>query len=245
MQLIANHIMDISDSILADVRTHAATTDHVEACGLIVVRKGRQKYLPCRNLSRNGRDTFILSPEDYAAAEDEGEIVAIVHSHPYDSPEPSQADRIACERSGLPWLIVNHPIGHYTVTVPSGYRAPLIGREFVHGVVDCYTLVRDYYNETLQTELPDFTRNENWWNEGQNLYVENFASAGFVVVSDAPRAHDVLLMQVRAPVINHAAVYLGDEMILHHMHGRLSSRDIYGGYWQHVTIKQLRHRSKL
>lgn len=44
-------------------------------------------------------------------------------------------------------------------------------------------------------------------------------------------------MQVRSKngVPNHAAVYLGDGLMLHHMYGRLSSRDVYGGYWREVT----------
>jgi cell wall-associated NlpC family hydrolase len=48
-------------------------------------------------------------------------------------------------------------------------------------------------------------------------------------------------MQVASPVPNHAAVYLGDGLILHHLQGRLSSRDVYGGYWQKVTTHALRH----
>ena len=35
------------------------------------------------------------------------------------------------------------------------------------------------------------------------------------------------------------AVYLGDGMILHHLYGRLSSRDVWGGYYQHVTTHVL------
>ena len=33
-----------------------------------------------------------------------------------------------------------------------------------------------------------------------------------------------------------------DNIILHHCHGRLSSRDVYGGYWRKVTTHVLRHR---
>jgi hypothetical protein len=49
-------------------------------------------------------------------------------------------------------------------------------------------------------------------------------------------------MQVASPVPNHAAIYLDDGPILHHLQGRLSSRDVYGGYWQKITTHTLRHQ---
>ncbi len=235
--------MKLSDKILDQIREHAAEQDTIECCGVVVVARGKAKYIRCNNISRNGRDTFIIDPRDYAAAEDQGEIRYIVHSHPYANPEPSEADRVGCAASGIPWLIMNHPVGHYRVLEPVAYEPPLIGRNFIHGVLDCYTLVADYYTRELSIDMPHFERNDDWWNSGQNLYIDNFESAGFIAVYDAPRKHDAFLMQIRSPVPNHAAVYLGDEMILHHMYGRLSSRDIYGGYWQKATVVHLRHRS--
>jgi hypothetical protein len=56
-----------------------------------------------------------------------------------------------------------------------------------------------------------------------------------VDADDNLKVGDCFLMQVASPVPNHAAVYLGDGLILHHLQGRLSSRDVYGGYWQKVT----------
>ena len=50
-------------------------------------------------------------------------------------------------------------------------------------------------------------------------------------------------MQVGSPVINHAAIYIGDGMIIQHCAGRLSSRDVYGGGWRRATRKALRHKS--
>jgi cell wall-associated NlpC family hydrolase len=72
--------------------------------------------------------------------------------------------------------------------------------------------------------------------------MENFAQAGFSPVDASDlQTGDCFLMQVASSVPNHAAVYLGDGLILHHLQGRLSSRDVYGGYWQKVTTHILRY----
>lgn len=229
--------------LLPALHAHAAAEQPRECCGLALVAKGRLRYWPCRNVA--GEAEFAIHPDDQAAAEDAGEVVGVCHSHVYLPPEPSEADRTMCELTRLPWLIVNWPVGTHCLMEPSGYVAPLVGRVFTHGVNDCYTLVRDYY-ATLQIVLPlNPSRPDNWWHDGvSNLYLDNYRRAGFVLVraEDDLRIHDVLLMQVGARVPNHAAVMVDDNIILHHCHGRLSSRDVYGGYWRKVTTHVLRHR---
>jgi proteasome lid subunit RPN8/RPN11 len=235
--------------ILPALRRHAGERAPAECCGLAVVIKGRLRYVRCRNRAPDGELLFEIAPEDWAAAEDKGEIVAVCHSHVFAAPTPSMADLVGCEKSGLPWLIVNHPVGTHTVTMPSGYRAPLVGRPFVHGVLDCYSLARDYYREALGLELPDFARQDEWWLKGEDLYRQNFEACGFVRMGGgdftALKPHDGLLMQVASPVPNHAAVVTPEGTILQHSYGRLSSRDIYGGYWRAATTHVLRHRSQL
>lgn len=230
-------------ALMPAIRAHAAAAAPREACGVLIVAGGELAWRPCRNAAVTPLQHFVIDAAELAAAEDDGELVAIVHSHVGRPPAPSQADRAGCEASGLPWLIVNHPLGTHALVGPCGWRAPLVGREFCYGVHDCYAIVRDHYLEACGITLADYPRDWQWWLQGGDLYRDNFAAEGFVAVCDGLRPHDLLLMQVASPVPNHAAVYLGDGLILHHVQGRLSSRDVYGGYWRKHTVLQLRHRT--
>jgi proteasome lid subunit RPN8/RPN11 len=233
----------ISAEILEAVKSHANSSPKREVCGVVTSYRRRNKYVPCRNVAENN-EHFVIDPVDYAAAEDAGQIIAIVHSHVNVNPAPSQADLIGIERTNLPWLIVNTPINSYTFTLPSGYFAPYVGREFVHGITDCYSIWRDYYSRELGIEMIDYERGFEWWLKGDDLYEDNYRAAGFVEVTDLKK-HDIILMKVASPVQNHAAIYIGDNIILQHITGKISSKDVYGGYWRKVTTKILRHESQI
>lgn len=227
------------------IRDHAAAEFPKESCGLVIVVGGKERYYPCQNIAETPQEHFIMSPRDRAEAEDLGDVVAIVHSHPNAPAVASQADMVQCEAWGLPWHIVHvsgePPEATDILTYePTGYVAPLVGRTFSHGVLDCYSLVRDWYKQELDTELPDFDRRDDWWNRGGNLYVDNFQKAGFEVVRGPIEFGDIIFMQIRSPVPNHAAVYIGDGQIIHHVANRLSSRDLYDGYWQENTVMTVR-----
>lgn len=235
----------MKDEIKKEIEKHALSVYPNECCGLMVMREDRVRYVPCKNLA-DATDHFILDPLCYAAADRDGKIVGIVHSHPDVSPEPSQADLVACEASGLPWYIVSVPQMTWHYMMPEGYVAPLKGRMWCHGVLDCYSLIRDWYKQERNIDLPNFSRRDDWWHKGENLYVENFAKAGFVRFTDGlPRHGDVLLMQVLSNVPNHGAVFLEGNTILHHLHGRLSCEEVFGGYYRKHTTHILRHVSAL
>ena len=234
--------------------THAIASYPQESCGLVIIRKGREVYYPCRNTAKTKQDHFVISTQDLIAAEDMGEVIAIVHSHPDESSSPSDSDRVGCENSQLPWYILSigqedgkAPYFHSEHAIsPCGYKAPLVGRQFFHGVLDCYAIVRDFYKEEFGIDLINFERTDEWWNRGENLYMKNIEAAGFVRVEvDELKYGDVIIMQIRADEPNHAGVYIGDGWFLHHFYGRLSSRDIYGGYWKEKTTSVVRHKDKL
>lgn len=228
---------------ISAILAHAESTFPSECCGL-VIQKGRvEKYIPCENRAATPGEQFEIAPEDYAAAEDQGTVVAVVHSHPGDgaTTQPSELDMLMCDATEVPWVIASWPEGDIRTITPRGDR-PLTGRQFVLGHADCWTLLMDYFRTEHGITLPNYSVERHWWEQGENLYMDNWYDCGFREFSGPPHPGDVVIMQVQSPVANHAGVLLEGNMLLHHMYGQLSQRVPYGGYYLDRTIKIVRHQ---
>ena len=222
---------------------HAKEQDPRESVGVLIVIKGKEQYYPCNNLSTYSQQCFILDPEDYVKADALGEITAIVHSHPVTPPSPSQADKVSCEQSGLKWHIVNPKTETWGYCEPTGYKPPLIGRQWVWGVTDCWSLVRDYYKEQHNIQLLDYERPTTPQDFLDNPLFEQYAErTGFVELNKDEKLQkgDVLLMSILHPTLNHVAIFLGDD-ILHHLADRLSTREPYNEWLLKCTGKRYRY----
>ena len=229
------------DKTITAILSHAESEYPRECCG-VVAQKGRvEKYFPCRNITALPEEQFELSPEDYATAEDWGTITAIVHSHPGDgtTTQPSELDMLQCDAHSMPWVIASWPEGDIRTIMPRTER-PLEGRSFVLGYADCWSLIMDWHRQQ-GIELNNYSVERLWWEQGEDLYMDNWYSAGFREVSE-PRTGDVVMMQVSASVVNHAGILLEDNQLLHHLYGQLSCKTPYGGYLRDRTIKIVRHK---
>lgn len=233
------------DAVLKDFRAHAKKEFPNEACGFILAVGKKEKYFPANNVAEYPTKDFVISPRSYADAEDLGTIIGICHSHPEASCEPSQADISACEESNKPWHILSWPDNQLFSWEPKEYRPGILGRQFIYGVLDCCTLLRDYYKKELNIDFVCHSGEDNWWDKGENRYLENYEQQGFISISNDMdiQKYDIFLIQLLSPVPNHAAVYTGDNNILHHVHGRPSNREAYGAYWRKHTTHHLRHKS--
>lgn len=229
------------NSVLEAGFEHAAQCAPLESCGLVI----DGAYHPVTNQA-DERDYFTMSPREYAGLQKRhGPAAAIVHSHVYHNDVASLADQASCEKFELPWLILAWPNRTYRVIEPCGFRAPLLGRPWAWGTFDCYGLVRDAYRYLAGIALPDFDREWGWWEHGENLIFEGFGHAGFAPLAPGAAFQnlDVVICQIRARVPNHCGVWLPDDMLLHQLAGRPSTREPYGGFYKDTTVLHVRHKA--
>lgn len=245
----------IDDTLTAAMRLHAEACFPQEACGFIIGKGKKAQFMPCTNAAEQPELHFLISHTDYARAEDEGEILAIWHSHPNDSFEPSDADLAGCEASELPWLIssirmVDGSLVHEGTNLvkPSGLKVDYVGRPYIFGTFDCYSLVADYYEREygIRLERMAHLRINKWWQKGFDILDEaTCESVGFVKVEDGQfQEGDVVCIAMDSDKANHVALYVTGDIILHHLVNRLSRRETFGPYWFSRVKLHLRHRTK-
>lgn len=174
------------------------------------------------NIAEDPTSTFKVANQDMAYAMSET-LLAVVHSHP-DYPDcPSAADMRGQLSSAVPWAIVatdgqaTKPLRWFGVANTD----PLVGRGFVHGIQDCYALIKDYYAQELGIQLPEYPRDWEWWLNGEDLYSQGFETAGFVEINAAQaKPNDMWLAQLRGKVASHGGLLLENGLALHHPSGR-------------------------
>lgn len=237
--------------------THAKACYPNECCGLIIRVGSKQEVMCGRNISDHPRHHFVLHPLDFGAAEDAGEILAIYHSHCEESPVENVGDKTVSEKNDLPIVCVGltrKPDGEFeepqwNIYKPTGWKHPLENRPFIYGVLDCFTLLQDYYHEKLNIDLPDLAYGGAWWNR-EDIFGKNLESFGFVPVR-RPLEHDIIVMKLQgqgmppAKFANHVSIYVGDGMMLHQGPGHLSGYHPYiceRGWYADCTTGFYRHR---
>lgn len=174
------------------------------------------------------------------------DVQALVHSKPDGEAWPNEDDMRRQMEACVPFGIVSTNGTDVSTPVFWGDGLPitdLIGRSFVHGVWDCYSLVRDAYRlgsrgmsaqgmsdwELPPVMLSEFPRSDNWWSSDQDLYADNFKEQGFKIIDmEEARPGDAFISKIRSDKLNHAGVLVADNTILHHLPGRMSRRESAG-----------------
>lgn len=222
--------------VVAAIRAHARRAWPEECCGIVV----RGEYCPLPNRHPRPKEHFRLEPADYIPLLCGDPIQAIVHSHVNGKDYPSVSDQEEQPKTGAAWGILLANEHHASVPFWFGDQAPippLRDRVFRHGVTDCYGLLRDWYRVRRKVVLPNFVRQDEWWDKGDNLFSDNFRAAGCVPIDRADLKNgDIVLGRVLSKKTNHCGIYLTGHMILHHLPKRPSRIDMLGPYERHKMI---------
>lgn len=190
------------------------------------------EYHRLDNISKTPEANARISSEDMVRLM-EIEPDAICHSHPHGPNCPSMQDMVFQEQTDCPHAIVStdgkgcYPVFMYGDMLEK--PGPL-GRSFHYGIRDCYDIIRDTFKVAFEIDLPNFPRDWEWWSEknrngGDGMYLENFRKAGFHEIDRNLEAKDgdVFLMKVLSQIPNHAGIYIGNGLMLHHLTGRFES----------------------
>lgn len=246
-------------------REHARAEFPKESCGLIV----NGEYIACDNLAPAASEhqddpmcrcqlcAFVISNKVYLHYGDSIEMV--LHSHPNGPLYPSEADMVAQVASAVPWGIIaldDSRTGEPLIWGDRNNIPPIIGRSFMHGVTDCFDIVRDVYalgRVELEKqgitgwpfdpiELPAWPRVESWWKiDTLDYYNTEPVKHGFEEISiSQARPGDVFLCKINSDKFNHAGVLLANSLILHHLPMRLSRREP-AGIWARQAGRWLRY----
>ncbi len=214
-------LLQLTDQQISDISSHAISAYPKESCG--VIKNGG--YIRTFNVSASPVKNFRIADSEMNGLLP---VEAIVHSHP-DGPDcPSSADMRSQASCDLPFVIVATDGGGATLpfVLDTSAKPPsLETRIFRHGVTDCYALIRDWFLIEKNTELMDGPRDWEWWDKkrSDDLYLENYQEAGFrkLTAGEKPEKSDLFFMRTpRARTVNHAGVYLGDDVGFHHMSQR-------------------------
>lgn len=203
----------------------------------IVAYWGPDNWKELPNVCDTPEKEFALTPEDVADLYDQPPLV-LLHSHCNGSAEVSDLDSQMQQGSDMTWGIVAVTMNEYGEVLgvaapeyfgPDAPRPPLLGRRFLWGVRDCFTLVRDFYAIELGIELRDVPRIRN-----TSLYPEGHWSKDYFhkaselldlyeVKRHERLPYDIVSMCVEdALTANHCAVYLGEGKYLQQFNDRTS-----------------------
>lgn len=236
---------------IEQAKKHAIEAFPEESCGWII----RDEYIPSKNIAddpvnhKEGDNTcgcrlcmFRVDKKDVAKYLPKADM--LIHSHPNGPLWPSQCDMASQMKMGLPWGIIPVEEGRAGDPEIWGDTLPipeLLGRTFMHGIRDCYSIIRDTFRmgkERLAMDgitknwpfdpiyLADCPRDDAWWEGDDDLYTTNPIKWGFVDVKfEDIKPGDVFLTSIRSEKLNHGGLLISNDLIMHHLPQRVSRRE--------------------
>lgn len=225
MTYTARHPDPYPGSVLKDIRDHARLRFPFESCGVII----NSTYVPCENVHERPWEAFRIDPGFIQKHWDD--IEAIIHSHPNGNGYPSKADMRSAIPSGKIWGLIPVQDGFPMEITWWGDPLPippLTRRSFIWNVFHCLQLYRDWWRMERGINIPNFpVAKLDFWR--RDVFGEHCLESGHIDLGK-PKSPldleigDMLLTKINCRNPNHCAIYVGDDVFIHHPADALSQR---------------------
>ena len=228
---------------MMDFKSYFTSKWPEEAVGYV---KGGE-FFPLENVADDKKHSFEVDPKFMLEAPE-----VLLHSHTtgfelqsHDARAPSYLDLKGQIATDIEWGIC--VTDGETCDDPlywgnPDHRPALLERDFVFNYADCFTLAQDWFYQEQGKFFPNLARDPHWNEDGEDYISELYTKWGFEKVDLAElQLGDVLFYQVRSPVVNHMAIYLGNNEVVGHWYGRVSCVEPFGT-WARYIVFAARHK---
>lgn len=206
----------------------------VEVGGVILNKCGDFSAIKCQNVSESPENSFFINRQEWLDLEKEGKISAVFHSHREEPTSFSEADIYMSEKMKIISILFNTLNQEFLVYAPKGIKINLIGRPYYPGILDCISLVVDYYKQKLNINISDLSHAFRFFpdilkktqlikkinKEDSGKLEEYYKSNGFIEIGKSKKIKkgDLILSRSAEYIqpSSHVAIYIGDGKILHH-----------------------------
>lgn len=241
----------LSEYLKFEIKKEAINSIPNECCGLICSGENNCCIITCKNISPNPKYSFRINEEDFLNNDN---IIAYYHSHVTGSSELSKLDRINSEITQLPICVYSCENDEYGIYYPRKYKINLEGRPFIWSITDCASLVSDYfeknyeggfvYDSKPEKEISRFgsddIKNKQFFDKGANGFgrIGKNGMGKFKKIENWKneiQINDIVAMGFNyGNIIEHIGVYLGNNIILHHMINQYSRKENLDKYMDKI-----------
>lgn len=221
--------MNLIDKVKERIRNEAKNSKD-EICGFILEKDGTPRIFSCQNSALNPHSLFKISAREFLMAENFGNIVAVYHSQ-FEKDELSESDIKNRDHHNLPYVLYCLRTNNFSISYPGQSKSKYdiyLGRIFDLGKCDCFSLVRDFYLTELKIDIPDFYRQNLWYEEDPIRIEKEARNLGFTLLSPTSKLekHDILIFSCESRKYpRHFGIYLDGREFLHHPRNDFSRID--------------------
>lgn len=234
------------NEIKEQIKSIAVTKVPQESCGL-VIKQGESLFCyECKNIAENKLNSFVIDPKDYVKASRLGKIEAMFHSQPNDFNDgESQLDIINSKNHDITSIIYSWKSDSFFEINPKEVKIKdYLKVPFEIGKNDCFSLLRNYYNNELNIQIKDYNRDNRWDIINPSIIEDNYKQEGFTRINISEmKKNDVILFAFNSQEASHIGIYLGNDVFLHHPRNKYPAVEFLNKNWSHRIKLVLRHKN--